>query len=280
MNARISALALACLAMIAQARPASAQEDGKSASPRKKVLVELYTSQGCNSCPSANEFLGQLAGLGYGPDRVVPVAFHVDYFNEPWADPFSSKDHSRRQLAYNSVQKRNDLYFTPMMMVDGRHPMLGSNRPTALAALGKALKEDPGVSLDMTLKGEGSDRALTAKVRPLAAASEGRQIMVGVTLTEGPITTRVPSGENAGRALVEPFVVRSFAFQTGKLDRGEARVFSFPLRLAPGAVAAKTRVSAWVQDWDDGRVHQAESIAWEKPTGTVSVGSRPPSAAR
>ncbi len=121
-----------------------AQEKSDSSKPPKKVLVELYTSQGCNSCPSANDFLGQLARLGFGPDKIVPVAFHVDYFNEPWADPFSNKDYSRRELAYNSVQKRNDLYFTPMMMVDGRTPMLGSNRPEATKAIKAALKEKPG----------------------------------------------------------------------------------------------------------------------------------------
>ena len=63
-------------------------DDGKPApKPRKKVLVELYTSQGCNSCPSANQFLGEFAGLGYGPEKVVPLAFHVDDFNHPLGRP-------------------------------------------------------------------------------------------------------------------------------------------------------------------------------------------------
>jgi hypothetical protein len=53
----------------------------------KKVLVERYTSQGCSSCPPASDVMGQLAALGYGPDGIVPINFHVDYFNEPWADP-------------------------------------------------------------------------------------------------------------------------------------------------------------------------------------------------
>ena len=255
MKSPILALALLAIATLAPAQDAPSR-------PRKKVLVELYTSQGCNSCPAANDLVGRLADLGYGPDRIVPVAFHVDYFNEPWVDPFSSKEYSRREAAYNSVLKRTDLYFTPMLMVDGRRPMLGSNRPEALASLGKALKDEPGASLDLDIVGGGAERTLKARVRPLVASAEGRQLMVGVAVTEGPITTSVPSGENAGKALVEPFVVRSFAFQTGKIARSESKAFTFPLKLAPGSIPARCRVSAWVQDYDGGQVHQAESIPW------------------
>jgi hypothetical protein len=79
--------------------------------------------------------LGQLAALGYGPDRIVPLAFHVDYFNDPWKDRFSDRRFSARQWAYNGALKRKDLYFTPMLMIDGRFPMLGSDRKAARAAL-------------------------------------------------------------------------------------------------------------------------------------------------
>jgi hypothetical protein len=260
MKIRLVALAttsaLACVAL------AYAREGPSPSKPTKKVLVELYTSQGCNSCPSANDLLGQLARLGYGPDKVVPVAFHVDYFNEPWVDPFSNKDYSRRELAYNSVQKRNDLYFTPMMMVDGRFPMLGSNRPEAIKAIRKALAEKPGASLKLTLSDKGEDGTLKLDVAALSAEIADRPLMVGVSVTEGPISTRVPSGENAGRTLVEPFVVRSFAFQTSKLAASESKTLTFPLKLASGSVASKCRVSAFVQDWDNGKVYQAEAVPW------------------
>jgi len=262
MKTRISAASIVLLAASAIALPATAQDDATSSRPRKKVLVELYTSQGCDSCPVANEFLGQLAKLGYGPDRIVPIGFHVDYFNEPWVDPFSNKDYSRRELAYNAVLKRNDLYFTPMMIVDGRYPMLGSNRPDALAAIGKALKDEPGASLRLALDGEGAERSLDVKVGALAAGLDGRRLMVGVTVTEGPVTTRVPTGENAGKALVEPDVVRSFAYKTARLGRAESKSLAFPLKLGLDSVAEKCRVAAWVQDWDDGKVYQAESIPW------------------
>jgi hypothetical protein len=149
-----------------------------------------------------------------------------------------------------------------MMMVDGRTPMLGSNRPEALKAIKAALAEKPGASLKLTLAGTGAERSLTVDVTPLAPEVSGRQLMVGMTVTEGPISTRVPSGENAGKTLVEPFVVRSFAYKTAKLETSGSKEFAFPLKLAEASVAARCRVAAFVQDWDNGKVYQAESVPW------------------
>ena len=90
-----STLALSIL-LVAVATPGLAADPP---APPKKVLVELYTSQGCNSCPPASDLVGRLGALGYGPDKVVVLNFHVDYFNDPWADPFSDAAYSRRQLS-------------------------------------------------------------------------------------------------------------------------------------------------------------------------------------
>src|SRR5215475_8044668 len=88
----------------------------------RKVLVELYTSQGCDMCPAAEKVLGALAER---ESRIVPIAFHVDYFNEPWRDIFSDPLYSQRQMAYNQLytKPKNEeygLYYTPMLMIDGR----------------------------------------------------------------------------------------------------------------------------------------------------------------
>jgi hypothetical protein len=197
----------------------------------------------------------------------VPLAFHVDYFNTPWVDPFSNKEYSKREMAYNSALKRNDLYFTPMMMVDGRWPMLGSNRPEALKAIKKSLADRPDASIQLSLAGgeKDAERILKVVVEPLGPEIAGRSLMVGVALTEGPITTRVPSGENAGSALVEPAVVRHFAFKQSKLDATGTKDFTFPIKPPADAVATNCRVAAFVQDWDNGKVYQAESIPWVAP---------------
>jgi hypothetical protein len=229
---------------------------------KKKVLVELYTSQGCDSCPPASDLLGRLAELGFGPDQIVPVNFHVDYFNEPWADPYSDEAYSRRQWSYNVVKGRNDLYFTPMMMVDGRTPLLGSNRPAAVAAIKAALEEPPGVALKLTLDGEGRKKTLTADVTGRAKQAAGRDLLVGVAVVEDSVTTRVRSGENAGKTLVEPFTARSFAHKTFRLPRAGTKALKFPLSLAAGSVAGHCRVAVFVQDQADGNVYQADSLPW------------------
>ncbi|HEY2158189.1 MAG TPA: DUF1223 domain-containing protein [Isosphaeraceae bacterium] len=252
------ALALS-IVLVAVARPGVAADS--PASPRK-VLVELYTSQGCNSCPPASDLLGRLGGLGYGPERVVVLNFHVDYFNVPWADPHSDAAYSRRQLSYNDVQGRNDLYFTPLMMVDGRYPLLGSDRAKVVAALGRARKEPPAVALDLALSGEGDRKSLTVRVAARSADVAGRELLVGVAVTEDPVTTKVPSGENAGRTLVEHHVVRRFDQRFTRVDRTGAETLAFPVELPPGGDPAHLRVTAFVQDRRDGRVHQADSVPW------------------
>jgi hypothetical protein len=262
----IIATALALLGLLGLAiGGATVDASGQGESPettRKKVLVELYTSQGCDSCPPAADLLGRLSDLGFGPDQVVPVNFHVDYFNDPWVDPFSDAAYSRRQLSYNAVQGRDDLYFTPMMMVDGRTPLLGSNRPAALAAIKSALKEPPGVALELALDRDGGTRTLTAEVARLANGTAGRDLLVGVAVVEDRVTTKVLSGENACKTLVEPFTVRSFAHKIIRLERTGTKTLTLSLRLSADTVPGRCRVAVFVQDRANGKVYQAEALPW------------------
>ena len=232
---------------------------------RRKVLVELYTSQGCNACPPASDLMAELAGLGFGPDRIVPLNFHVDYFNDPWADPFADAAFSRRHRSYNDVLKRDDLSFTPLMMVDGHFPLLGSDRVKAVAALGLAGKEPPGVALGLTLTGEGARKSLSVKVTPRTPAATGRDLLVAVAVTEDPVTTRVPLGENAGRTLVEHHVVRRFEHKIVRTEATGTQALTFPLELPGGSNPERFQVTCFAQDRWTGKVYQAESAPWAAP---------------
>jgi hypothetical protein len=235
----------------------------------KKVLVELYTSQGCDSCPSAAELLGRLGSLGYGRDRVVPLAFHVDYFNEPWKDPYSDPAFSRRELAYNGALDRKDLYFTPMMMVDGRYPMLGSDQPKAQAALDRALKQRPGVTLEIELKerpGAPDRKTLAVTLAAPSAEAADRDLLVGVALFEDRVSTAVRAGENAGKTLVEYDTVRKFVYEKVRVGQSRPTELTFPLELPADADPLRFGVAAFVQDWTKGKVHQADAVPWaERP---------------
>ncbi len=113
----IGGLALAVIVAADAALAFGQAEPGGDARsrPKKMVLVELYTSQGCDMCPTAEKLLGALAEQDRG---IVPIAFHVDYFNDPWKDIFSDPLYSRRQMAYNQLYAKPKnpgygLYYTP-----------------------------------------------------------------------------------------------------------------------------------------------------------------------
>jgi hypothetical protein len=228
----------------------------------KRVLVELYTSQGCSSCPPASNLVGKLTELGVGRDRIVPLNFHVDYFNQPWPDPYSDASYTRRQCDYNGVQRRDDLQLTPLFMVDGRHPLIGSDRTIAVAAIEQALKMPPDVALDLKLDGTGNRKTALVKVAARSPEVAGRALLIGMALTEDPVTTRVLRGENAGLMLVEHHVVRRLDQRFLKLDRNGTRAFSFPIEFPGGADAALFRVVVFAQDRVNGQVFQAEVLPW------------------
>jgi hypothetical protein len=231
--------------------------------PRKKVLVELFTSQGCNSCPAAEQLLGQLASLGFGPERVVPIAFHVDYFNDPWTDRFSDRTFSARQWAYNAALKRKDLYFTPMLMIDGRFPMLGSDRTKAREAIQRVLTERPSASIALALE-PTAGKPLEQRLKVIVAATtpelDGHELLVGVATFESPVTTRVASGENAGKTLVEHFAVHRFTAEPVTLSRTERKTLSVPITIERDWDAHHCGLAVFLQDETTGRVYQAESI--------------------
>jgi hypothetical protein len=277
----ITATALVVLGLASGAAVLAASDKRESsATPKKKVLVELYTSQGCDSCPPASEFFGQLAELGYGPDQIVPIGFHVAYFNDPWVDPYSDPLYSRRQASYNAVNGRSDLYFTPMMMVDGRIPMLGSDRAKARAAIAQSLKEPPGLALALKLDRSAERVDLTVELTPKSPRVVGRDVLVGVAVTEDPLSTDVLSGENAGKTLVEHHVVRAFTYKSTRLARSEATTLSFPIKDGSDWVAEHCRLAVFVQDKADGRVYQAEAIPWAAGGRDKSPTSRPLGARR
>src|SRR6516164_4192987 len=135
--------------------------------PQRMVLVELYTSQGCDMCPTAEKVLGALAERDR---RIVPIAFHVDYFNVPWKDVFSDPLYSRRQMAYNEIytKPKNSeygLYYTPMMMIDGEQSVNGRDSASAQAAIRRALARKPAVAIDVDLALERDGLSGTAAVK-------------------------------------------------------------------------------------------------------------------
>ena len=261
--------AIAAFLMLTVLRPVAAAAGENPVDQPKRVLVELYTSQGCSSCPPASDLLGKLFEPGVDRDRIVPLNLHVDYFNQPWPDPYSDAGRTpTRQCDYNGVQRRDDLQFTPLLMVDGRQPLFGSDRTIAVAAIEQALKNPPEVALDLSLYGTWNRKTVSVKIAARFPEVAGRELLIGVALTEDSVTTKVLRGENAGLTLVEHHVVRRLDHKFLELDRTGSRTLTFPIELPSGRDATCFRVTVFAQDRTNGKVYQANDVPWNSRKAT------------
>lgn len=197
--------------------------------PKKTRLLELYTSEGCSSCPPAEAWLSRLkddAGLWRD---FVPVAFHVDYWDRlGWRDPFASKAWTARQYQYSAKWNSSSVY-TPGFVLDGREwhnngaPAAGSESPGTLK-----------VSLS------GGDK-VTGSFQPANGDSQALELHVA-RLGFG-LNINVKAGENSGRKLLHDFVVLSLV--DGKMAGGKAELSS-PEGSTPKDANSRTALVAWV----------------------------------
>jgi len=236
----------------------------RSSAARRLVLVELYTSQGCDMCPTAEKFLGE---LGDTSRTVAPVALHVDYFDKPWKDPFSDKLHSERQMSYHNTYKgpkhpELGLYYTPMVMVDGLTTVNGRDPAGLKAAVAVARQKPPGVAIRAKLDRQEGARTvrLTATVDPLSDKLRGRDQLVCVVLRDDKVATEVKSGENADKTLSNRFPARKMQFETVKLEAKSPRDIPFEFVVDPAWDASKLAFIVFVQDVATGEVHQTAMI--------------------
>lgn len=206
MGARFLALAIACLGAL----PACAQ------TARRPVVVELFTSQGCSSCPPADALITELARTR--PD-LLPLTFHVTYWNSlGWQDPFSFTAATERQHRYVSLDVSPNVY-TPAMVIDGRFDAVGSDHAAVAAALARAATEQQTAATVDIARDAGH---LTISLG--AGAGRGTVLLMGYDRLH---ETRIGRGENGGRTLVEANIVRSMAvagFWTGKAIRLQTTV--------------------------------------------------------
>ena len=174
---RLACLAAFLLMVLSTAAPAET----------RPAVVELFTSQGCSSCPPADALLGELAKR---PD-VVALGFHIDYWDGlGWKDPFSTPQSTERQRAY--ARRFGGQIYTPQLVVDGTIEMVGSRREEVLAALRET---SPEAIAPMAF---AADRHSVTIGRAATAGSTGRVLLIRFAQQR---TTRIGAGENARRTL-------------------------------------------------------------------------------
>ena len=257
------ALTFGLMAVLLPARSTPAAEPDGS---KRMVLVELFTSQGCDMCPRAEEILGELAKREPG---IVPVAFHVDYFNNPWKDIFSEPLYSQRQMTYHQIYTKPKpadygLYYTPMLMIDGDQSINGRDPAAAQAAIRTALARKPAVSLkaDLTTKPDGLSGTVKIKITAKSDRVENAPMLICAVLREDGVATAIPSGENKGKTLVARYPARQtkYDFLTLRSKSPESQEFTFTLD--PSWEKKNLRLAVFAQDKKTGVVHQAVDLPW------------------
>jgi hypothetical protein len=215
------------------------------AEPRPAVL-ELYTSEGCSSCPPAESFIAELAQR---PD-VLPLSFHVDYWNDGgWRDVFTFADATVRQHLYAGSLRESSVY-TPQAIIDGQKAFVGSDRRAILSALSEARE---GVATRIARS--GSQLNISVGAQPGAKTAE--VLLIGY-LREA--TSHIGRGENSGRTLQEFNIVRSLA-RLGRFT-GPARDFSVPISSLPHDA---THVAVVLQTLGQGVITGAASLPLTAP---------------
>ena len=220
------------------------------------VLLELFTSEGCSSCPPADALLAQLGALAEAP--LIPLSFHVDYWDGlGWKDPYSSRAYTRRQYDYSGCLEGRSVY-TPQLVVDGAVGFVGSDRARALAEIESAsVKSKVAIVLEAASAPllDSSEIAFEVRARVVDAESS---VEMFLALTEDGLASDVTRGENKGRRLTHAGVVR-WMRSLGTWGEASEKVVSVPLE--ENWTKRRLNVVAWLQERSCGRVVGARSIA-------------------
>ncbi len=221
------------------------------------VVIELFTSEGCSSCPVADVALKELVESPPEGVEVIALGMHVDYWDYlGWKDPFSSADFTERQQAYARRSEKRDVY-TPQMILNGRDGFVGSGR-AARQAISRA-DERPKLERLSVVISLGS-RGLVAKVSGLTTA-KADQLLLAVT--ERGLSTVPTRGENRGETLQHAPVTRSLRQAT----KAEAEA-GVTFKVEKGWRPEQLRVVAFLQS-ADGRI----TAAGQSPVGVTATGS-------
>ena len=238
----VTIAALAALTLMAQDFAAA---PGRAADSRAPVVVELFTSQGCSSCPPADAFLGELAQR----KDVIALAYHVDYWDYiGWKDRYASPAWTDRQKAYAGALELRTLY-TPQMVIDGRVDAVGSDRSNVSYLIDRAAALP---KLELTLDSSGSKHVLH-----LPEARFSKPATVWLVIYDPEQRTQVNRGENAGSTLSEYNIVRDLR----KLASWDGKATTIDLNLA--TMGKGQACAVLVQGADQGPILAALQVpAW------------------
>lgn len=207
------------------------------------AVLELFTSQGCSSCPPADALLNKIIKESHH-SKVIGLSFHVSYWNHlGWNDPYSSDDYTKRQSWYNQRLKVG--IYTPQVVVNGTNEYVGGNKAASEKKIEEALTAPSAVAIDLSLTGNKLSYHL---------AGHYVNTVLNIAVVQNEVSNYVKQGENGGRQLVHNNVVLSF--DTRKANAGNDEV---TLKLPESA----SKVIVYAQNNQTGAVLGASQLAME-----------------
>lgn len=210
-----------------------------SQSAKPFALVELFTSEGCNTCPPADKLFSSMkAEATKSGKNILFLEYHVDYWNKlGWKDPYSSFQFTNREKNYASVLNEESMY-TPMMVVNGSKSFTGSDKQKADAAILEALSSPSSAGLKVKIDSMAADTLYLH----FEATKTDKNFLIRAAITEDGIVSTVSKGENSGLTLYHDAVVR--VFSTSELSTAVSQM-KIPLKkFQPGK---KCEVVAFIQ---------------------------------
>lgn len=171
------------------------------------AVVELFTSEGCSSCPPAEKVLSHIVEEAKKNHKnIFCLEYHVDYWNRSgWKDPFSKNQFTMRQNNYTGTLQQRELY-TPQMIVNGETEFIGSHADEADAAISKALKSPAITTLEIGLDSAAADTLYLH----YASSKADKNYSLHFALVENHLVSKIGKGENSGKTLTHDGVVRIF----------------------------------------------------------------------
>ncbi len=207
------------------------------------AIVELFTSEGCSSCPAADALLGNLAGEK--KKNVYVLSYHVDYWNRlGWKDPFSKPEWTARQAAYVNQFNLESAY-TPQAVVNGKHEFIGSSNAQLYNLVEKALNEEAFTRLHISAELKAGKINISYELPP------ENNVTINLALVEEKTSTNVRRGENGSRHLVHTNVVREL------VTRNRSDINSLSLTIPANFNPANFKVIAFIQNIVDLKIISA-----------------------
>lgn len=243
------------LSALTAALPAHAASCNAKSGAGTAALLELYTSEGCSSCPSADKWV---SGLNLKSDKLVPLALHVGYWDYiGWKDEFAKPEFYRRQTEYASLHNKSGV-FTPQTVLNGKNLSTGSNGKLndALATINATpARADISLSLNQISAGQ-----MEVSAKGKVKAADAREQSVGyLALYENKLSSQVKAGENSGEKLNHDFVVREWIGPLALDTNGEIQADK-KLSIKPEWKSANLGVAMFIQNRSSGDVLQALSL--------------------